>query len=30
MAERQALSLRTDAPDVIVELLGELDGGSGF
>jgi signal transduction histidine kinase len=30
MADRQALSLRTDALDVIVELLGELDGGSGF
>src|SRR5215211_126882 len=30
MADRHALSLRTDALDVIVELLGELDGGSGF
>jgi signal transduction histidine kinase len=30
MADRQSLSLRTDALDVIVELLGEVDAGSGF
>src|ERR671922_2377758 len=30
MADRQALSLRTDALDVIVELLAQVDAGTGF